>query len=276
MKIFCVFFVAVLTLALAATSLEAKPRKSKKPDETADAAPGEQAAGGGGNAASHEGIEAAKAGDWNKAIESFKRAGLEDANNRYNLAIAYRQRGLAEIKQQNWDAAINDFGEALKLKEDDATAHRFRAFAYMSKQDWNNALEDYTTVLKEKKNDVEALERRAFVEMQLKQYDKALADYSDAIKQQPKNVDALLGRSYIYEVTKKIEPGLSDVEAVLKIQPTNGEASNRRKRLLAEKTKDQPAPIATPTLIGTPIPRQPAPPPKAKSSASPATSASPH
>ena len=175
MKIFRAFFFTVLLLALApALAVAAEPA--------------------GGSSASHEGVAAAKAGDWNKAIEAFKRAG-DDANNRYNLALAYRQRGLAETKQQNWDAAIADFNEALKLKADDNVVRRFRAAAYMSKQDWPKALEDYDAVLKAKRTDTEALERRSFVEMQLKQYDKSIADYTEAIKQQPKNVDALLGRS---------------------------------------------------------------------------------
>ena len=188
MKIFRAFFFTVLLLALApALAGAAEPA-------------------GGGSSASHEGVEAAKAGDWNKAIEAFKRAG-DDANTRYNLALAYRQRGLAETKQQNWDGAIADFNEALKLKADDNVVRRFRAFAYMSKQDWPNALEDYNAVLKAKRADTEALERRGFVQMQLKQYDKAIADYSEAIKQQPKNVDALLGRSYVYEQTAQDGPG---------------------------------------------------------------------
>ena len=254
MKIFRAFFLAVLLLALApAFAGAAEPA--------------------GGSSASHEGVEAAKAGDWNKAIEAFKRAG-DDANNRYNLALAYRQRGLVETKQQNWDAAIADFNEALKLKADDNVVRRFRAAAYMSKQDWPKALEDYDAVLKAKRTDTEALERRSFVEMQLKQYDKSIADYTEAIKQQPKNVDALLGRSYVYEQQHKLDQGLADCEAVLRIQPTNSEATNRKKRLIAEKTKGQPIPEKTPILIGTPIPRQPTPPPKPKPAATPAPAAS--
>ena len=256
MKIFRALFFTILLLALA-------------PGFAGAAEPA-------GGSASHEGIEAAKAGDWNKAIEAFKRAGTGDANNRYNLALAYRQRGLAEIKQQNFDAAIADFDEALKLKEDDNVAHRFRAVAYMNKQDWAKALEDYNIVLKAKRTDVEALERRAFVQMQMKEYDKSIADYSEAIKQQPKNIDALLGRSYVYEQTQKLDQGLADCEAVLRIQPTNGEATNRKKRLVAEKSKGQPIPEKTPILIGTPIPRQPTPPRPPKPSGTPAATASPH
>lgn len=270
MKFFHALFVAILFLALPLVSAEAKPKANQSAEAATEPA-------GGGNSATHEGVEAAKAGNWDKAIESFKRAGSSDANDRHNLAVAYRQRGLAEVKKENWDGAISDFTEALKLK-DDAIAHRFRAFAYMRKGDWNNALEDCNAVLKEKRTDVETLDRRGFVEMQLQQYDKAITDYTESIKQQPKNVEAYLGRSYVYELTNKIEPGLSDVEAVLRIQPTNSEAINRQKRLIAQKTKGQPTAASTPVLAGTPIPRKALPPspPKPPPSPAAATTASPH
>ena len=60
---------------------------------------------------SHDGMEAAKAGNWDKAIENFKQAVEADPNDKninYNLGLAYSQRGLAEIKKQNWDGSIAD------------------------------------------------------------------------------------------------------------------------------------------------------------------------
>lgn len=207
---------------------------------------------------SKDGLEAAKAGDWDKAIENFKKAaGAEpnDKNINFNLGLAYRQRGLAEIKKQNWDGAIADLSETLKRNGSDVVARRFRAFAYTRKDNWKDALQDYETVLKEKKNDPEALSRRAFVYMQLGQNDKALGDYSTTLKDHPKDIDALLGRSYIYETTGKLELGLADVNAVLKLKPNNQDAQNRKIRLEAMDHKLHPTPIPTPVLAGTPIPR---------------------
>jgi tetratricopeptide (TPR) repeat protein len=266
MKPLSFFFIFVVALVLGLPSTE-----------QTDAQPADSNA----SRATREGIEAGKAGNWDKAIESFKRAGESAPNNRFNLAVAYRQRGLAEIKKDNWDGAISDFSEALKRKEDDAVAHRFRGFAYLRKNDWQKALEDYDAVVKEKKNDTEALGRRAFVEMQLKEYDKAIADYSAVIKQQPKSLDGYLGRSRVYELAGKIDLALADVDAAVNIQPTNSDAVNRQKWLIAQKTKGQPVPAITPTLLGTPIPRIAAPSPavgKPSSLSSPAASAtaSPH
>jgi tetratricopeptide (TPR) repeat protein len=226
---------------------------------------------------SREGLEAAKAGDLDKAIESFKRAAAAKPNDKtinYNLGLAHRQRALAYMKGEDWDSAIADFTEALKLIENDIGARRGRAFAYQRKGDLKNALVDYDAALKEKKNDPETLGRRAFLHMQSKDYDKAIADYSAVIKQKPKDVDAYLGRSYIYELTSKFDPGLADVDAVLKIQPTNSDALNRKARLEALK-KGEPPPGTTPVIAGTPIPRAPVPPAPKPSPAAPAAAPSP-
>jgi len=248
MKIFCALVIALLALGPGLSPTEARTKTDANTPNF-----------------NREGIEAGKAGNWDKAIEDFKRAAEAEPNRRdinENLALAYRQRGLAEMKKKNWDGAISDFTECLKRKEGDMLARRYRASAYLQKGDSQNALEDYNTLLKEKKDDVEALGGRAFVEVQLKDYDKALADYSSMLKKDSRNVEAYLGRSHVYEVTEKPDLGLADIEAILKIQPTNQDALNRKKRLEAQKTRGQPAVAVTPVLIGTPIPRaggQPSP-----------------
>jgi tetratricopeptide (TPR) repeat protein len=242
MKILCAFFLAVIALTLGLPRADA--RKPSKPDASAE----ETKTDPGTSNYNKTGLDAAKAGNWDKAIENFKRAAEADPNHRdinHNLGLAYRQRALDEIKKQNWAGAISDFTELLKRKENDPVARRFRAFA----------------------------------EMQMKDYDKAITDYSSVIKQQPKDVDSYLGRSYVYEVTGNVDQGLADVEAVLKIQPTNSDAVHRKKRLIAQKTPPTPTPVVTPVLFGTPIPRvEPSPvakKPSSSPSATPSATASP-
>ncbi|HEY8649675.1 MAG TPA: tetratricopeptide repeat protein, partial [Chthoniobacterales bacterium] len=107
------------------------------------------------------GIEAAKNKQWDKAIINFKKAAELDpaANNRNNLGVAYRQRGLIDVSGQKYDEAISDFTEALKNNSDDLISHQFRAFAYLSKKEWEKSLEDYNALLKQKGDDPEPLIR---------------------------------------------------------------------------------------------------------------------
>jgi tetratricopeptide (TPR) repeat protein len=210
---------------------------------------------------SREGVEAAKAKDWNKAIDSFRRAVQgepQDKKNLDNLAIALLQRATALVAQRDYDAAINDLNEAIKIKPDEVSSHRFRAYAYLSKGDWNNAVQDYSAVIRAAKNDPEAYERRAYVEMQLKDYDRALADYSEAIKLKPNEAKYYQLRALILQTKGDFKAALADINKVLQLDPNNANAQ-QVKRFLEAKLSGPPPP--TPTPAG-PIANPNAPPPQ--------------
>ena len=210
---------------------------------------------------SREGVDAAKAKDWNKAVESFRRAVQvepQDKKNSENLAIALLQRATASVSQRDYDSGINDLNEALKIKGDDVAMRRYRAYAYLSKGDWNNALQDYSAVLSEVKNDPEAYERRAYVELQLKDYDKALADYSNAIKLKPNDAKYYQLRAFILQTKGDLKGALADTNKVLQLDPNNANAQ-QMKKFLEAKLSAPPPPVATPA---GPIPNPNAPRPQ--------------
>ena len=188
----------------------------------------------------HDAGEAAKAKDWNKAVEGFHRATEMDHKYAANYFAALVQRGAAYREQQKFPEAIADFTEALKIKAGDADTH----------------------------------ERRAYVELQMKDYDKALADYSASLKADPKEARVYLLRSYVYEVKGDFKPGIADCDMVLKLSPGNPEATARKQRLMARLNAPPPAPTMPPGPIKNPNlkPQQPGP---AAQSNVPPTSAAP-
>ncbi len=176
-----------------------------------------------------QGSEAAKAGDWDKAVESFRKAA--EMNKKWNtdLVAALQQRASASMKQNQFQEAATDFSEALKIKSNDASIH----------------------------------ERRAYAEMKLAQMDQALADYNEAIKINPKEIRYYLIRSYIYEARNDITNSMADTDHVLKMDPNNAEAKARKERL--QKTlqiqANQPGNTPIPAPSQTP---KPSPSPKKK------------
>ncbi len=174
----------------------------------------------------HDGSEAAKAGDWDKAVDSFRKAA--EMNKKWNndLAAALQQRASASMKQNQFQEAATDFTEALKIKSNDAGIH----------------------------------ERRAYAEIKLGQMDAALADYNDAIKMNPKEARYYNIRAYIYETKKDYKNSAADTDHVLKMDPNNAEAKGRKDRLakIQELQNNQvgatpiPAPSGTPTPTATP------------------------
>jgi Flp pilus assembly protein TadD len=172
------------------------------------------------NRIAREGADASKNQDWDKAVDLLRKATSLDRKYAPDLAIAYQGRGYAFAKNQQFQEAIQDYTEALKLKS----------------------------------NDPRIYEQRAAVEMKINDYDKALADYSELIKLKPNEVRYLNYRAYVYEVKDDVQNSMADTEKVLKIDPNNQEAKARKQRLeqkLAEKMpltppKSSPAPAHTP------------------------------
>jgi tetratricopeptide (TPR) repeat protein len=189
----------------------------------------------------HDAGEAAKAKDWNRAVDGFRRAAEMDHKFAENYFAALVQRGAAYREQQKFAESLADFTEALKIKSGDADTH----------------------------------ERRAYVELQMKDYDKALADYNASLKADPKEARVYLLRSYVYEVKGDLKNGIADCDAVLKLNPGNPEAAARKQRLVARVNAPPPAPTMPPGPIKNPKLKPPGPaaqtnvPPTSASSATP-------
>jgi tetratricopeptide (TPR) repeat protein len=149
------------------------------------------------NKLARDGAEASKNQEFDKAVDLLKKAAALDHKYADELAAVYQQRAYAAATSQQFQNAVNDYSEAIKLKPDDPRIY----------------------------------EQRAAVEMKLNDNDKALADYSEAIKLKPNEVRYYSYRSYIYEVKGDINNSMADADKVLKLDPKNQEALSRKKRL---------------------------------------------
>jgi tetratricopeptide (TPR) repeat protein len=125
-------------------------------------------------------------------------------------------------------------------------------FASANEQNFDDAIRDFSDALKINSRDARIYEQRAAVEMKMHDYDKALADYSEAITLKPNEVRYYLYRSYIYETKEDVKSSMVDTEKALKLDPKNAEAKSRKARLEAKQSAalppvnlPQPAPAAS-------------------------------
>jgi tetratricopeptide (TPR) repeat protein len=194
-KIFVFTFIASLTLCAAQLSDAQATKDAKEANKLA-----------------RDGAEASKDQDWDKAVDLLRKATALDRKYAPNLAAVYQQRGYAAATSQQFQDAINDYGEAIKINPEDARIY----------------------------------EQRAAVEMKLNDLDKALADYSEAIKLKPNEVRYYAYRSYIYEVKGDIKNSMADTEKVLKLDRNNQDAKSRKTRLEARQSMNSPLPPPPP------------------------------
>ena len=158
------------------------------------------------NRIAREGADASKNQDWDKAVDLLRKATSLDRKYAPDLAIAYQGRGYAFAKNQQFQDAIQDYTEALKLKS----------------------------------NDPRIYEQRAAVEMKMYDYDKAVADYSELINLKPNEVRYLNYRAYVYEVRDDLKNSMADTENVLKLDSNNQEAKARKQRLEQKQAATEP------------------------------------
>jgi tetratricopeptide (TPR) repeat protein len=168
-----------------------------------------------------EGAKAAKNQDWDKAVELLRKATAMDKKYSDELSAVYQRRGYADVSEQNYQDAIDEYGEALKLTP----------------------------------QDVRIYEQRAAVEMKINDYDKALADYSEIIKLKPNEVRYYNYRAYIYELKNDSTNSMTDTEKVLKLDPNNQDAKARKQRL----DQKQAANVSVTPPPSTPKPPKPSP-----------------
>ena len=205
-KIFVFTFVAALALCAAQLSDAQATKDAKEANKLA-----------------RDGAEASKSQEWDKAVDLLRKATALDHKYAPNLAAVYQQRGYAAATNQQFQDAIHDYGEAIKINPEDPRIY----------------------------------EQRAAVEMKLNDMDKALADYSEAIKLKPDEVRYLNYRAYIYELKNDLKNSMADTEKVLKLDANNQEAKARKTRLSARETANVPfTPIPAPSKKPSPTPHR--------------------
>jgi len=136
-------------------------------------------------------------GDYDMAIEDF----TEALRLQPNYAFAYNSRGGAYLSKGDYDKAIVDFNQAIKLNPNDAGAYGGRGLAYYNKRDHNKAIADLNQTIKLDSSVFFAYKFRGFAYYYKGDYDKAIADLSQAIKLNPNDKEA---RQSLEEIQREI------------------------------------------------------------------------
>lgn len=175
------------------------------------------------NKLAREGAEALKSNDFDKAVDLLRKASNLDHKYTPDLAIAYERRGYALAKNQQFQDAVTDYTEAMKIKS----------------------------------NEPRLYEERAYAEMKIYAYDKALDDYAELIKLKPKEVRYFNFRAYIYEAKEDNQNARAENEKALQIDPNNQEANERKQRLERKEAEKMPTPPPnTPAPKKSPTPKK--------------------
>jgi Tfp pilus assembly protein PilF len=117
-------------------------------------------------------------------------------------AMGYYFRGLLYFNLGQYDKAISDINEAIRLEPKSKDAYlyylnRGRAYANLKQND--KAISDITETIRQKPDWDLAYDERAIVYSNLGQYHKAISDYSEAIRLEPNDPDFYDERAIVFD-----------------------------------------------------------------------------
>jgi tetratricopeptide (TPR) repeat protein len=105
--------------------------------------------------------------------------------------IAFYARGLAYYNLSQYERAIQDYDEAIRLNPQDADSYVARGSAYDDLGQSARAIEDYDEAIRIDPQDDIAYNDRGLAYYNLGQYGRAIVDYDEAIRLDPQDPDAI-------------------------------------------------------------------------------------
>jgi len=166
-------------------------------------------------------------GDYDRAIVDYTQAIKLDPN--YN--DAYYNRGNAYFDKGDYNRAIVDYTQVIKLDPNNDDAYYNRGNTYYNKRDYNRAIADYTQAININPNYAKAYHNRGLVYKNKSDYDRAITDYNQAIKLNPNDAIAYFNRGLVFNIKGDKTRAIVDFETALKLDPNDTEARNILKKL---------------------------------------------
>ena len=147
------------------------------------------------------------------------------------LGLAYFLRGNAYQAKQDYEHAIADYDESLRLAPGIAVVVKHRGVAYARKGDYDHSIEDLEQVLQLKDNDPQVTEvlvivynNRGLGYGKNSDYERAILDFSKALALNPDFIEAISNRG-AYEAKKgDYDHAIADFEHTLQVSANDSRA----------------------------------------------------
>jgi len=136
----------------------------------------------------------------------------------HEMALAYRNRGVASSEEGEFKSAVLEFTRAIELDSDLASVYGDRGAAYNALGDYDRALADLSKAIELDPQAHHAYGVRASLYANLGQPGRALADLKEAIKLRPTNGNYHYTRGVLCAQMGEFERAIADLKEVLRIR----------------------------------------------------------
>ncbi|WP_049779242.1 tetratricopeptide repeat protein [Rhodomicrobium vannielii] len=152
-------------------------------------------------------------GDYDRAIVDLNEAIRLDPKD----AKAYSNRGDAYDNKGEYDRAIADHSEAIRLDPKNSNAYTHRGNAYRDKGEYGRAIADFNEAIFLDPQYAFTYYNRGNAYRDKSDYDRAIADYDEAIRLYPAMAYAYGGRSHAMFKTGKLEAAMADIDKAISL-----------------------------------------------------------
>jgi tetratricopeptide (TPR) repeat protein len=135
------------------------------------------------------------------------------------IALAFNNRGVAHRIKGEYDQALQDYEQAIRLNPNSASHYNNRGILYRMKHDYDRAIADYDEAIRLKSDFVAAFYNRALAYADKGDYDRAFADFDIVLRFNDKNALAIYARGMMQLKKGDAEAGNADIANAEAIDP---------------------------------------------------------
>jgi tetratricopeptide (TPR) repeat protein len=167
------------------------------------------------------------------AIAACTRAIKSGRYKGHGLAAKYMNRGVEWEAKKDYDRALADYGEAVRIDQKYADAFYNRCIIYNLQEDYDRALADCSQAIKlgpspnaitstgeslgNDRTSSDYYSQRGLAHLKKKNYDLAIADFDNAIRLYPKKAATIRNRGLAYEAKGDVARASADFETAKQI-----------------------------------------------------------
>ena len=161
-----------------------------------------------------------------------------------NLAIFHFDRGIAHKNKKDFERALSDYSEAIRLDPNYAHAYLNRGALLADKREIDRAIADFEAAIRLDPTEKLGYKNRAAAYKIKRDWDRAIADYGEAIRLDPSDIDIIYARGVAYLSKQDCDRAIGDFAEVIRLEPKAAGAFTLRGRChQAKETSSGPSPI---------------------------------
>ena len=140
-----------------------------------------------------------------------------------DLAWAFTDRCFGYFIKRDYDSAVVDCTETIRLDPDDAYPYQLRGSAYLNKGNYSDAVTDFNKLISLEPGSADPYELRGSAYLGKGDYSNAITDFNKVISLDPNNAAAFYNRGNAKAVSGDTAGAAADIAHAKQLQPTIGQ-----------------------------------------------------